>query len=132
MRLYYLCRKEDISGASGTGRIAEVAEFDDRTVVVRWIGHWNAAGVASTTVFNSLNDLLKVHGHQGRTDVELIAETGDIEALENRIEILREALRRSIDCLNAHGAAVPAEVKRAWDRELAIDGEAALRRDGCR
>ncbi len=132
MRLYYLCRKEDISGASGTGRIAEVAEFDDRTVVVRWIGHWNTAGVASTTVFNSLNDLLKVHGHQGRTDVELIAETGDIAALEMRIETLREALRRSIECMNAHNAPVPAEVARVWDRERVIHGEAALPEDGRR
>jgi hypothetical protein len=64
MRLYHLCRKEDISGTSGTGHVAELAEFDDGTVVVRWMRDRNAAGVASTTVFNSLADLLKVLRHE--------------------------------------------------------------------
>lgn len=82
MRLYHLCRKEDISGTSGTGRVAEVAEFDDGSVVVRWMRDRNAAGVASTTVFNSLADLLTVHGHEGRTDVELVVDTAQTDQLE--------------------------------------------------
>jgi hypothetical protein len=77
MKIYRLCRKEDVSGTSGTGNIAEVAEFDDGSVVVRWIASMNAAGVASTTVFNSLADLLKVHGHEGRTYVETVFDGGE-------------------------------------------------------
>ncbi|HYZ83553.1 MAG TPA: hypothetical protein VE621_04100 [Bryobacteraceae bacterium] len=75
MRLYRLCRNEDISGTSGTGHIADVAEFDDGTVVVHWMRERNAAHVSSTTVFQSLEDLLKIHGHQGRTTVELVVDT---------------------------------------------------------
>ena len=62
MKFYHLCRKEDVSHISGTGHVAEVAEFNDGTVAVRWPAAKNAAGVASTSIFNSLPDLLKVHG----------------------------------------------------------------------
>ena len=75
MKFYYLCRKEDVSGTSGTGHVAEVAEFDDGTVVVHWPRDRNAAGVVSTTVFNSIDDVLTVHGHDGKTDVELVYDT---------------------------------------------------------
>ena len=76
MKLYYLCRREDVSGTSGTGHVAQVAEFDDGSVAVRWIAATNAAGVASTTIFNCIDDLVKVHGHGGKTSVELVADTG--------------------------------------------------------
>ena len=69
MRFYYLWRKEDVSRTSGTGHMAEVTEFDDGAVVVRWLALSNATGVASTIVFNSLDDLLRVHRHEGRTVV---------------------------------------------------------------
>lgn len=48
MRFYYRCLKEAVSHASGTGHVAEVAEFDDGAVVVRWLASKNATGVAST------------------------------------------------------------------------------------
>ena len=89
MRLYHLCRKEDISGTSGTGQVAEVAEFDDGTAVVRWMRDRNAAGVASTTVFNSLDDVLKVHGHEGRTTAELIVDTDQLRRLQGTADQLR-------------------------------------------
>ena len=41
MRAYYLRRNEDLSGMSGTGRVAEVAVFDDGTAVIRWIDRMN-------------------------------------------------------------------------------------------
>lgn len=72
MKMYRLCRKEDVSGTSGTGYIAQIAEFDDGTVAVRWVGSMNASGVASTTVFNSIDDVVRVHGHNGRTVIELV------------------------------------------------------------
>jgi hypothetical protein len=74
MKTYYLCRREDVSHTSGTGHVAQVAEFDDGAVVVRWLASKNATGVASTTIFNSLEDLLKVHGHEGRTVAEPVLD----------------------------------------------------------
>lgn len=109
MRMYYLCRREDVSGTSGTGHIAELAEFDDRTVVVRWIGSMNATGVASTTVFNSMDDLLKVHGHEGRTHVDLVLDSERVEELKSTVDRLRQQLRAAQAKLTAHGELFPAE-----------------------
>ena len=85
MKFYYLCRKEDVSHISGTGHVAEVAEFSDGTVAVRWLAAKNAAGVASTAVFDSLADLLKVHGHEGRTIAEPIVDGGHVCGAEERV-----------------------------------------------
>jgi hypothetical protein len=72
MRVYYLRRDEDISGNSGCGRVAQVAEFDDGTTILHWNLGANQSGVASTEVFGSVSDLLRVHGHNGRSVLEPI------------------------------------------------------------
>jgi hypothetical protein len=72
VRAYYLRRNEDLSGMSGTGRVAEVAVFDDGTAVIRWIDRMNSTRVSSTAIFDSVDDLLKIHGHGGRTVLEPI------------------------------------------------------------
>ena len=33
MGMYYLCRRDGVSGKSGTGRMVQVAEFNDGTAV---------------------------------------------------------------------------------------------------
>jgi hypothetical protein len=113
MKLYYLCRKEDVSGTSGTGHVAEVAEFDDGTVVVRWTRDRNAVRIASTTVFNCMDDLLKVHGHEGKTDVELVVDSDQVADLTGAVETLRDRLRATIDLLNERGVPVPPELVNA-------------------
>jgi uncharacterized protein with GYD domain len=103
MKTYYLCRNEDVSSTSGTGRIAEVAEFDDGAVVVRWIGDMNATGVTSTTVFHSLADMLKVHGHQGRTVLEKDLDHDRLRALEERLRETDQRLQEALSLLQSHG-----------------------------
>lgn len=107
MKMYFLCRKEDVSGTSGTGHIAQVAEFDDGVVVVRWVAEMNAAGVASTTVFNSLGDVLRIHGHEGRTGVDLVVDSERVQQLENSVTSLRECLRSALETLKLHGLRLP-------------------------
>lgn len=70
MKTYYLRRDEDVSGKSGCGRVAQVAEFDDGTAVLHWNLGANQSGVSSTEVFTSIHDLLRVHGHDGRSVLE--------------------------------------------------------------
>lgn len=77
MRMYYLRRHEDVSGNSGCGRVAQVAEFDDGAAVLHWNSGANASGVASTEVFSSVADLLRIHGHDGRSVLEPI-ESADV------------------------------------------------------
>lgn len=61
---YDLIRHHDPSKVSGTGRVAEIAEFEDGTTVLRWL-----SGTPSTTVYDSLEHVVRIHGHGGSTEV---------------------------------------------------------------
>jgi hypothetical protein len=65
MRTFYLFRKEDPSGVSGTGYVAEGCEFSDGGVVVRWTG-----GRPSFDIHRTMEDAIAIHGHDGKTVVE--------------------------------------------------------------
>lgn len=67
MKAYYLNRKVDQTGNSGTGLVAEVVDFDEGFTVVHWSIGSNALGVSSTVVYRSLEDAVRVHGHNGAT-----------------------------------------------------------------
>lgn len=84
MKAYYLRRLEDVSGQSGCGRVAQVAEFDDGTAVLHWNRGANTSGVSSTEVFACVADLLRVHGHEGRSLLEPIAEAELVNAAAER------------------------------------------------
>lgn len=68
MRLWQLIRDRDVSGVSGIGRVAEVVELENGKVVVAWLPH---LGPSSVAVFNSLAEVLEIHGHGGATRLEL-------------------------------------------------------------
>ncbi|WP_028924198.1 hypothetical protein [Pseudonocardia acaciae] len=63
-RRFELHRDTDHTGVSGTGVVAEGAQFGDGTVVLRWLGRYT-----STVVWASLDDAMAVHGHDGATYV---------------------------------------------------------------
>lgn len=67
---FLLKREQDVSGVSGTGIVAEGIQFTDRTVVLRWLGK-----TASTVIWDTLEDAMKVHGHDGRTIVVWVEDT---------------------------------------------------------
>ena len=62
MRIFNLHRAEDESGVSGTGVVTEGVEFSDGTCVMRWL-----TSTKSTAFYNSINELVQIHGHEGRT-----------------------------------------------------------------
>lgn len=64
MRLFELQRDVDVSGASGTGRVAQGVIFDDGRCAMRWL-----TAVNSTCLYDSLADLERIHGHDGKTRV---------------------------------------------------------------
>src|SRR5262252_2439879 len=66
MRRSNLVRNEDVSGVSGLGVVAEGVEFTDGSCVLRWFGKW-----PSSAFYSSLADLIAIHGHEGRTSVEI-------------------------------------------------------------
>lgn len=67
MRRFLLNRAHDNNGISGTGIVAEGLEFTSGKCVLCWYGR-----IGSITVFDSLGDLLFVHGHGLDTVIEWI------------------------------------------------------------
>jgi hypothetical protein len=109
VKAHVLCRNEDVPGTSGTGHVAQIAEFDDGTVAVRWVGAMNASGISSTTIFNSLDDVVKVHGHNGKSVVELVHDDAWRRDLAQRLERTEAALREALELLARHAIAPPAQ-----------------------
>lgn len=64
-RLFQLNRQTDASGVSGVGLVAEGVEFSDGLCVVRWYGTHK-----STVVWDSIEDVIAIHGHGGTTTIE--------------------------------------------------------------
>jgi len=64
VRIFYLNRTVDETGVSGTGYVAEGIEFRDGTVAMRWFGE-----LASTAMYGSIEDLIAIHGHGGKTQI---------------------------------------------------------------
>ncbi len=69
MRVYQLVREEDVSGVSGTGVIAEVVELHDGQCVISWFGQHHTLEVTP-----HLQDIIDIHGHEGKTKLNLVAE----------------------------------------------------------
>lgn len=66
-RRFKVMRKNDISGMSGTGHVADGVVFYDGTTVVYW-----RTETASMVVFKNIEALLTIHGHGGSTSVEWV------------------------------------------------------------
>jgi hypothetical protein len=64
MRRFHLHRLEDENGKSGKGVVAEGIVFTDGSVALRWM-----STTPSTTFFQSLEHLERVHGHDGKTKI---------------------------------------------------------------
>jgi hypothetical protein len=63
-RVFSLVRTEDVSGVSGVGIVAQGVQFRDGQVVLQWCCPGLPSSVA---VWASLEDVLTIHGHRGRT-----------------------------------------------------------------
>lgn len=70
-RAFTINRDVDVTGISGTGHVADGVQFPDGTVVVRWRDLGGPAaerGVRPTTVvFESIDAVQALHGHNGAT-----------------------------------------------------------------
>lgn len=69
-RRFELCRLDDVSGVSGTGTVAEGVCFSTGKCVIEWLSRTPSLGI-----FDSVEELLTIHGHQGST--ELVWLDGD-------------------------------------------------------
>ncbi|MFE9736147.1 hypothetical protein ACFYO9_37475 [Streptomyces sp. NPDC005863] len=63
-RRFHLQRDHDVTGVSGTGRVAEGTLWSDGTASVRWLGDR-----PSTVAWDNIADAEHVHGHGGHTHI---------------------------------------------------------------
>lgn len=61
-RSFELVRLVDVSGVSGIGVVAEGTQYSDGAVALRWLGDH-----PSTVAWDSVESVLAVHGHGGKT-----------------------------------------------------------------
>lgn len=71
MRRFHLNRVEDETGVSGTGKVTEGYMYTSGICVMRWL-----TDTSSVAVYASIEDVEYIHGHQGKTLVEV--EEGEI------------------------------------------------------
>jgi len=64
IRIFRLQRDDDASGVSGTGVVAEGVIFSNTKVVLSWLTIHK-----SIAVYDSLAEMLAIHGHEGRTKI---------------------------------------------------------------
>ena len=61
-RRFVLDRKEDATGTSGTGVVAEGILFSNGKVALTWFSHYG-----SVNVYDSIEVVRVLHGHGGKT-----------------------------------------------------------------
>lgn len=67
MDKFILVRKEDVSGVSGTGVVAEGVRFSTGKCVMAWVTEYK-----SVAIYDSIDELILIHGHDGRTEIQWI------------------------------------------------------------
>jgi hypothetical protein len=67
MRRFYLRRLEDETGISGTGLVTEGVMFTDGSCAMRWM-----TDRSSVAIYASIEDVVAIHGHGGKTVVEWV------------------------------------------------------------
>jgi hypothetical protein len=76
-RRFALHRSHDISGISGTGIVAFGTAYPGGTTTLAWC----AGDITSVTVYDSPENVLQIHGHQGATHLVWIDTPGKHQAV---------------------------------------------------
>ena len=74
MKRFRVVREKDISGVSGTGYVAEGCMFRNGKCTVVW-----RSSHSSVNNYDSIEDVIFVHGHGGSTHIEWIDPVDDPE-----------------------------------------------------
>ena len=85
MRIFQLDRKEDVSGVSGTGIVAEGVQFSNGKVVISWLSE-----NTSVVVYDSMTIAMNVHCHGGKTRVVWV-DPMPTPKREGKLTVLKKA-----------------------------------------
>ena len=69
MQTFKLYRSEDLAGVSGVGSVAEGVQFTSGKCVLAWTTEHQ-----SIAVYDTMTDLVAIHGHDGKTHVRWLPE----------------------------------------------------------
>lgn len=64
LRRFHFFRKEDASGVSGCGVVAEGVQFSNGHVALTWL-----SAHPSINLYDSIEDVQLIHGHEGKTKI---------------------------------------------------------------
>jgi hypothetical protein len=67
MRRFLVIRNQEVSDIPNSDVIAEGTVFSDGMSVIRWLRE-----PCSMSVFNTVDDVLAVHGHEGKTQLQFV------------------------------------------------------------
>lgn len=70
-RRFYLQRDADVTGTSGTGKVAEGVQFSGGRVALTWHSHFG-----TVAVYDNMAVVEHLHGHDGATRVVWVDEAG--------------------------------------------------------
>lgn len=68
-RRFYLHRHKDVSGVSGTGKVAEGVEFENGMCALSFTSQYQHCNI-----YANMRALTEVHGHEGKTEVIYVDE----------------------------------------------------------
>lgn len=69
-RRFHLVRHEDATGVSGTGVVARGLEFPSGYCLMQWV----VPPAQSVAIYENVDDLILIHGHNGKTVIEYIGD----------------------------------------------------------
>src|SRR5690348_12417956 len=84
MKTFYLLRHEDVHGNSGTGVVAEGIIFDSGMCAMTWL-----SDIPTVTNFRRIQDVVKLHGHDGKTEIIIEGNRRHAKAFERCKTIVR-------------------------------------------
>ncbi|MCX3059591.1 hypothetical protein [Streptomyces beihaiensis] len=121
-RLFVLRRDQDVTGVSGRGDVADGVQWPDGTAVLRWRER------PSTAVWDSLDLMLSVHGHDGATRVvwaedEAQARHDFTASILNAYDLPASALGAEAERAYLHRQ-ILRTITAAWETAQASHGEA--------
>jgi len=64
LRRFQLVRNHDVTGVSGTGIVVLGVQFPSGKVIIQWQGDY-----PSLVIWDSIEDAMVVHGHDGATQL---------------------------------------------------------------
>lgn len=78
-RLFLLVRDVDETGVSGEGVVAKGVEFPGGQCLMQWV----VPPAQSIVLYKNMDDLIMIHGHNGKTHVDFLALCTDQDELEH-------------------------------------------------